>query len=80
MKYTVFCKESNDTGTTWIDVIEVSDVQLQGLSPAGKTELIQNLARDECAMAWDWDSSDGISCYCVIPGDVEILYFEDLSE
>lgn len=83
-KFTVFCKDKDDTGTTWIGSIELTGLQIAGLSIEAQIELIQNSAREACAVDWydSWNEEqlDNIACYCVIPGTPEILFFEDLSD
>lgn len=82
--FTCFCKESNDRGTTWIGVVEVATLQLQGMDRDAQLTLVKNLAREACASDWysEWEECqlDSIACYCVIENCPEILYFEDLSE
>ena len=82
--YTAFCKNKDDTGTTWIGSVELTGLQLMGLTEEGQIALIQNTAREACAVDWygSWNEEklDGIACYCIIPGTPGVLYFEDLSD
>jgi hypothetical protein len=68
MKYTAFCKQSNDLGTVWIEAIEAHNV------PDAKL-----VAQKTCAEAWGWDIAD-VSCIGLAIGDITIVHWEDLSE
>lgn len=73
--FTVFCRESSDTGTTWIDTVRVD--------PTSRTaeqllEDIKLMAVLNCAADWGWEDTSGITCYCIIPGEPGVLFFEDL--
>lgn len=73
--FTVFCRESSNTGTTWIDTVHVD--------PTGRTAEqllgdIRQIAVHNCAVDWGWEDSSGITCYCIIPGKPDVLFFEDL--
>ena len=73
--FTVFCRESTDTGTTWIDTVRVD--------PTDRTaeqllEDIKQVAVHNCATDWGWEDTSGITCYCIIPGEPGVLFFEDL--
>ena len=75
--FTVFCRESTDTGTTWIDTVRVD--------PTGRTaeqllEDIKLVAVHNCAVDWGWEDTSGITCYCIIPGEPGVLFFEDLGD
>ena len=71
-KYTVFCREKCDVGTTWIETIEIPD-------PKDDADVISEHARTQCSHAWGMDR-DNIACIGVAEGDVSILYWQDLSE
>ena len=73
--FTVFCRESSDTGTTWIDTVCVD--------PTDRTakqllEDIKLVAVHNCAVDWGWEDTSDITCYCIIPGEPGVLFFEDL--
>ena len=76
-EFTVFCRESADTGTRWVDSVEVTDSSLQG---SALFEHLQEVAVRNCAVNWGWKDSSGITCYCIIPGEPGILYFGDLGD
>ena len=38
------------------------------------------LATANCAVDWGWPDPEGITCYCIIPGQPGILHFEDLGD
>lgn len=73
MKYTTFCRESNDQGTTHITCVEAE-------SPKQAMEL--GLA--QCCEDWNTGfynySEKNVTCVGVAEGDVNILHWEDLSE
>lgn len=80
MKYTTFCREDNDQGTTHITCVEADS--LEGAMRLG-VEQCCNDWNGECGANEDDHvpcySSDNVICIGVIAGDVEILYWEDLS-
>ena len=41
---------------------------------------IRALATANCAVDWGWTDPEGITCYCIIPGQPGILHFEDLGD
>lgn len=63
--YTVFCRQEDGQGTTWI-----SDVEANSLEEAK----IEGLA--QCSADWDWDVAD-IVVLGVAEGVVNILEWED---
>lgn len=75
--YTVFCKESDNTGTSWI-----------GFVLAESLELAKSGGLEQCCNDWngfdhlfDEDSiytPDNVSVIGVAEGDVNILFWEDL--
>ena len=75
--YTVFCRESSNQGTTWIDTVELSN---GGQSASELLAEIRALAVSNCAVDWGWPDSEGITCYCIIPGQPGILHFDDLGD
>ena len=64
--FTVWCRESNNTGTTWIDNVDATDVE------DAKVKAVE-----KCAQDWQQDS-DGITCIGVAEGDVKILDWDDI--
>ena len=76
-KYTVFCRESSNQGTTWIDTVEVAN---GGQSASELLAEIRALATANCAVDWERPDPEGITCYCIIPGQPRILHFEDLGD
>lgn len=76
-KYTVFCRESSNQGTTWIDTVEVAN---GGQSASELLAEIRALAAANCAVDWGRPDPEGITCYCIIPGQPGILHFEDLGD
>lgn len=63
--FTVFCRDADGTGTTWISAIGAPDV-----------ETAKTRARNRCAEDWDCDAED-VSVVGVAAGDVTILEWED---
>jgi hypothetical protein len=73
-KFTVFCRESNNTGTTWIDSVRAKDVE------DAKVKAVKKCAKD-----WGYDEEDhegnpeeDITCIGVAKGNVVILDWDDL--
>lgn len=64
-RYTVFCMESDRTGTTYITAIDAEGPQ------AAKREALA-----ECAREWDMDA-DQIDVIGLAAGDVQILEWDD---
>lgn len=70
--YTVFCRESNNLGTTWIDTVEARDV-----------EGAKSLGREKCAQEWGeafCNNYDAIAVIGVAEGNVKIVFWEDLDD
>lgn len=65
--FTIWCRESDGTGTTWIDCVKATDVE------DAKTKGLEKCARD-----WGFPSTDGISCIGVAKGNVKIVHWEDI--
>lgn len=65
--FTVWCRESNGTGTTFIDTVESADRE------TAKVDGVR-----ACADAWGWDDTSGITCIGVAEGDVNVLFWEDI--
>ena len=63
--FTVFCRNANDTGTTFITSTDADDIE----------QAKQN-ALEECAEAWDQDETT-IRVVGVAEGDVTILEWDD---
>ncbi len=78
--FTVFCRESDDTGTTWISTVQAKDV-----------EDAKRKAVLACADDWGYSDDeddddearcgdiDDIVCIGVAKGNVKILDWEDIS-
>lgn len=65
--FTVFCRASDDRGTTYITCVEAADIE------SGK-----QLALEECALNWGQTNTDDIRILGVAEGDVNILDWDDL--
>jgi hypothetical protein len=63
--YTVFCKEKSGEGTTWIDAVQATSMDLAKL-----------IALERCAKDWSWDQED-IEVIGVAAGDVQILEWDN---
>ncbi len=71
--YSVFIREANDTGTTFITSVEAADV-----------EEAKELALTECSECWGtreepWDRDD-LRVLGVAEGDVQIIEWDDLDD
>lgn len=64
--YTAFCRDKNNTGTTWIQQVEAN-----GIEDACETAEIL------CADAWGWDPKD-VKCIGLATGDITIEYWDDI--
>lgn len=69
--YTVFCRQANNLGTTWIDRIEAENL-----------DQAAEVAREKCAADWGYDSErlDQITVVGIAEGDVNILFWEDIDD
>lgn len=65
--FTVWCRQSNDTGTTWISPV----IMARDMAHAG------TLALRQCSADWGM-GEDNIAVVGVAKGDVEILTWNDL--
>lgn len=68
--FTVFCRDSNNLGTTWIDTVHTRE---------DDADEAASLGRAKCAQ--DWNRTDDPSSIIVIGvarGDVDIVYWEDI--
>ena len=66
-QYTVFCRQSNNQGTTWI-----GSVQAYSMDDAAW------MGRETCQRDWDYAyDMDQIAVIGVAEGDVKIIYWED---
>lgn len=63
--FTVFCRDANDTGTTYITSVEADDI-----------DQAKRDALEECSAAWEQDVAD-IRVVGVAEGDVNILEWDD---
>lgn len=75
-KFTVFCRQSNNVGTTYITTVEIED---NDAAKAGEAGL------EECLTDWnpgggepDIYTSDNVSVLGVAEGDVKILMWDDI--
>jgi hypothetical protein len=68
--FTVFCRESNNEGTTWVGAVQARDIEEAG-----------DIALEACAAEWSSDgptwSPDDIIVLGVAEGDVKILEWND---
>lgn len=70
--YTVFCRESNNLGTTWIGTVEAESVS-QAVS----------LGREKCARDWGQafcNNYDAIAVIGVAEGEVKVVLWEDIGD
>lgn len=69
--FTVFCRQANNQGTTWIDTVKAH--HLEEAMHAGKIK---------CADDWGYDSwqLNDIVVVGVAEGDVRILMWDDLED
>ena len=65
--YTIFCRQSNGQGTTWISTVEGETVE-----EAKKEALFH------CSWDWGYESTEGIVVIGVAEGVVNIIEWEDL--
>jgi hypothetical protein len=67
--FTVFCRQCNNEGTTWIDTVQAKD--MHAAMHAGKIK---------CANDWGYDSwqVNDIAVIGVAQGDIQILMWDDL--
>lgn len=66
--FTVFCRQSDGRGTTWIDTVS-----------AESAERAAELGKKSCAADWGWTHRmEDITVIGVAQGDVKILFWEDL--
>lgn len=65
--YTVFCRDSNGTGTTWISTVEAETVE------EAKEQGMFN-----CSWDWGYETTEGISVIGVAEGNVNIIEWEDI--
>lgn len=65
--YTVFCRESNGTGTTWISAVEAESLD-------------EAKAQGHFNCCWDWGVEDdsSVTVIGVAEGDINILFWEDI--
>jgi len=63
--FTIFCRESNGTGTTWVQAVQAKD--LDAARAKGRTA---------CAADWEYDEDD-IAVVGVAKGSVTILDWDD---
>ena len=72
MKYTIFCRESNGTGTTHIDSHEAD-------TPAEAVTIGLN----QCRKDWGWEDAEfdgyveAIGVACVVNGEIVIVEWDD---
>lgn len=66
--YTVFIRQDNNRGTTFITAVEAPDQEIAAI-----------LALAECAECWEWDLAD-LHVLGIAAGNVDILEWEDLDQ
>ena len=66
-KYTVFIREADNTGTTFISSAEAET----------REEAVAAVLA-ECRDCWEWDEEDELHVLGVAAGDIEILEWDDL--
>lgn len=68
-EFTVFCRQSNNSGTTWIKTVS-----------AATLEEAKHVGRIHCAEDWGYDGHqlDQITVIGVIRGSAEILMWDDI--
>jgi hypothetical protein len=63
--YTAFCRQSDGTGTTWIQEVEAADID------AAQVEAVS-----QCADDWQCGPLD-VKCVGIAAGSVDILFWDD---
>lgn len=70
-KYTVFCRDSDGTGTTWIQAVEAADQEEAKIVGV-------NLCASDRGYEPDDDGELNITVIGVAEGEVNVLFWEDI--
>jgi len=69
--YTCFCRQTDNTGTTWIDTVIVPEYF--------RIAAVKKLASLRCSEDWQCPV-DEIVCIGVIEGNPTLLFWQDIGE